>query len=134
MLFQSTLLAAFALASSVRAQPSPTAYVEPTVPTGKPIAGDYGGVLRPQIHFSPPKNFMVSCASVSRPVYGFNTFGGVASVAVQKGKESKKTNADSTFLISVCFCQSMLIFWVLRTIPMACSWMPTDSTIFTTNV
>ena len=84
MLFQSTLLAAFALASSVRAQSSPTAYVESTVPTGKPIAGNYGGALRPQIHFSPPKNFMVSCAAVSRPVYGFNTFGGVASSCTER--------------------------------------------------
>ncbi|KAF2667489.1 beta-fructofuranosidase [Microthyrium microscopicum] len=33
-------------------------YVEPTVPTGTPIAGNYSGQLRPQIHFSPPKDFM----------------------------------------------------------------------------
>lgn len=64
MFFHSTLLAVLALASSVTAQPSPTAYVEPTVPTGKPIAGDYRGALRPQIHFSPPKDFMVSVAIV----------------------------------------------------------------------
>lgn len=30
----------------------------PTVPTGTPIAGDYNGRYRPQVHFSPPKNFM----------------------------------------------------------------------------
>lgn len=60
MFFSSTLLVGLALASSVAAQPSPTAYVEPTVPTGKPIAGHYGGALRPQIHYSPPKDFMVS--------------------------------------------------------------------------
>ncbi|MCJ1427421.1 hypothetical protein MMC29_005324 [Sticta canariensis] len=58
MFFYSTLPAVLALASSVTAHPSPTAYVEPTVPTGKPIAGNYGGALRPQIHFSPPKDFM----------------------------------------------------------------------------
>ncbi|KAH7166577.1 glycosyl hydrolase [Dactylonectria macrodidyma] len=28
------------------------------VPTGTPIVGDYGGAYRPQVHFSPPKNFM----------------------------------------------------------------------------
>ncbi|KAI4785491.1 hypothetical protein E4T44_14108, partial [Aureobasidium sp. EXF-8845] len=28
------------------------------VPTGTPVAGDYGGALRPQVHFSPPKGFM----------------------------------------------------------------------------
>jgi beta-fructofuranosidase len=33
-------------------------YVEPTVPTGTPIPGDYTGALRPQIHYSPPINFM----------------------------------------------------------------------------
>jgi len=33
-------------------------YVEPTVPTGTPIPGNYTGALRPQIHFSPPQNFM----------------------------------------------------------------------------
>ncbi|QDS74267.1 hypothetical protein FKW77_003232 [Venturia effusa] len=33
-------------------------YVEPSVPTGTPIAGNYTGSLRPQIHFSPPQNFM----------------------------------------------------------------------------
>ena len=43
-----------------RAQSSASAYVEPTVPTGKPIQGDYNGALRPQIHYSPPIDFMVS--------------------------------------------------------------------------
>lgn len=33
-------------------------YVEPTVPTGTPVPGNYTGSLRPQIHFSPPQNFM----------------------------------------------------------------------------
>jgi hypothetical protein len=28
------------------------------VPTGTPV-GDYSGALRPQVHFSPPKGFMV---------------------------------------------------------------------------
>lgn len=51
------------LALAVEAQttsPSPIVYSEKNVPTGKPIAGNYGGALRPQIHFSPPKYFMVS--------------------------------------------------------------------------
>ena len=43
-----------------RAQSSASAYVEPTVPTGKAIQGDYNGALRPQIHYSPPIDFMVS--------------------------------------------------------------------------
>ncbi|GKU06166.1 beta-fructofuranosidase [Fusarium langsethiae] len=29
-----------------------------TVPTGTPIAGEYNGTYRPQIHFSPPQHFM----------------------------------------------------------------------------
>lgn len=33
-------------------------YVNPSVPTGKPIVGDYNGQHRPQIHFSPPQHFM----------------------------------------------------------------------------
>lgn len=58
MLFRSFLLAgAFAL-SIVHAQNSTATYVEPNVPTGVPIAGDYSGALRPQIHFSPPQHFM----------------------------------------------------------------------------
>lgn len=60
MLFKSFVLASFALASTARAQTAASAYVEPDVPTGKPIAGDYTGALRPQIHYSPPKGFMVS--------------------------------------------------------------------------
>lgn len=60
MLFHSAILAGLALASSAHAQATPALYIEPTVPTGKPISGDYSGALRPQIHFSPPKEFMVS--------------------------------------------------------------------------
>jgi len=37
---------------------SSSVYVQPIVPTGRPVPGNYGGALRPQIHFSPPQNFM----------------------------------------------------------------------------
>ena len=57
MLFTSLLNVAVA-AGSVIAQSASSTYVEPTVPTGIPIAGNYTGPLRPQIHFSPPVNFM----------------------------------------------------------------------------
>lgn len=50
----------FATASSVLAQSSTSLYVEAGVPTTTPIAGDYSGALRPQIHYSPPIDFMVS--------------------------------------------------------------------------
>ena len=43
------------------AQSSSASYVEATVPNGKPIAGTYDGALRPQVHYSPPIDFMVSC-------------------------------------------------------------------------
>lgn len=35
-----------------------TTYFSLGVPTAQPIAGDYNGVYRPQVHFSPPKDFM----------------------------------------------------------------------------
>ncbi|KAI1843584.1 hypothetical protein JX265_007368 [Neoarthrinium moseri] len=33
-------------------------YVNPSVPTGVPVPGNYTGGLRPQVHFSPPQFFM----------------------------------------------------------------------------
>ena len=56
------LLALSALISSIQAQNASSTYIEPEVPTGTPVPGDYSGPLRPQIHFSPPKDFMVSDA------------------------------------------------------------------------
>lgn len=53
-----------ALVSSGQAQTS-SFYVQPTVPTGTPIPGNYTGALRPQIHFSPPQWFMVSENSIT---------------------------------------------------------------------
>ncbi|KAI9874493.1 MAG: hypothetical protein M1830_009684, partial [Pleopsidium flavum] len=58
MLFSSMVIAGAALAASARAQNATASYVESTVPTGVPIAGNYTGALRPQIHFSPPQYFM----------------------------------------------------------------------------
>lgn len=43
--------------SAVSAQDVST-YVNPAVPTGTPIPGNYSGDLRPQVHFSPPQHFM----------------------------------------------------------------------------
>ena len=54
------LLLFLAVACRIEAQSSTAAYNEPTVPTGTPISGDYSGALRPQIHYSPPIDFMVS--------------------------------------------------------------------------
>ena len=60
MISQLLLTAAFALLAVVRSQSSTASYVEPGVPTGVPVAGNYTGALRPQIHYSPPKGFMAS--------------------------------------------------------------------------
>ncbi|KAI1334603.1 glycosyl hydrolase [Xylariaceae sp. FL0016] len=57
MQFRSLYVAAVALAASGAAQNVST-YVNPAVPTGVPVAGNYTGALRPQVHFSPPQNFM----------------------------------------------------------------------------
>lgn len=37
---------------------STTSAFDSDVPTDAPIPGDYSGALRPQIHYSPPQNFM----------------------------------------------------------------------------
>ena len=58
MLLSSLFVAGAALAATAQGQSSTASYVETTVPTGTPIAGDYSGALRPQIHFSPPQHFM----------------------------------------------------------------------------
>jgi beta-fructofuranosidase len=54
------LLCAFgAIAAIAVASPSQTSSAfDSGVPTGTPVPGNYSGSLRPQIHFSPPKNFM----------------------------------------------------------------------------
>lgn len=50
-----TLLALLAATTSAQ---NVVPYVNPAVPTGVPIPGNYTGALRPQIHFSPPQHFM----------------------------------------------------------------------------
>lgn len=37
---------------------SSSTYTETGVPTGTPIPGNYTGSLRPQVHYSPPRDFM----------------------------------------------------------------------------
>ncbi|KAL1625747.1 Invertase [Diplodia seriata] len=53
-----TAAAVAALLAGTNAQTSTSVYVQPDVPTGTPIPGDYTGALRPQVHFSPPHDFM----------------------------------------------------------------------------
>jgi len=59
MLFLGLAFAALAVAqnSSTALVPSTTAF-DAGVPTDAPVPGDYSGKWRPQIHFSPPINFM----------------------------------------------------------------------------
>ena len=59
-MYFSSLTFLVSFAHYAQAQSSTSSYVEPTVPTGTPIPGDYTGALRPQIHYSPPIDFMVS--------------------------------------------------------------------------
>ena len=59
MYLSSLIPLVFSVVHSARSQSSTSSYVEPTVPTGAPIPGDYSGTLRPQIHYSPPIDFMV---------------------------------------------------------------------------
>jgi beta-fructofuranosidase len=42
----------------VHSQNATTTYSQSNVPTGTPLPGNYGGPLRPQVHFSPPQGFM----------------------------------------------------------------------------
>lgn len=60
MLSKSLMLLSSLLWRNVFAQTAASVYSEPGVPTGTPVPGDYSGVLRPQVHFSPPQGFMVS--------------------------------------------------------------------------
>jgi hypothetical protein len=59
MMFFTFLFAIAAAAASTNSSiPSPTSTAfNSGVPTDAPIPGDYTGALRPQVHFSPPKNF-----------------------------------------------------------------------------
>ena len=59
-MYFSSLVLLLSFAHYAQSQSSTSSYVEPTVPTGTPIPGDYTGALRPQIHYSPPIDFMVS--------------------------------------------------------------------------
>ncbi|KAI4217220.1 MAG: hypothetical protein LQ351_000529 [Letrouitia transgressa] len=53
------IIAGFALGPQwSKAQTSTPSYVQPSVPTGVPIQGNYTGALRPQVHYSPPRGFM----------------------------------------------------------------------------
>lgn len=64
----SSLIPLVSFAYCARAQTPTSSYVEPTVPTGTPIPGNYNGALRPQIHYSPPIDFMVGqCRPTPEP-------------------------------------------------------------------
>lgn len=47
----------FATLAAAASTQTPSAY-DAGVPTGIPVPGNYSGPFRPQIHFSPPKNFV----------------------------------------------------------------------------
>jgi len=47
-----------AAVTSITSISSTTSVFGSSVPTDHPVPGIYSGALRPQIHFSPPQNFM----------------------------------------------------------------------------
>ncbi|KAK9418871.1 putative Glycosyl hydrolase [Seiridium unicorne] len=55
MLFETVVYAALLAVGNCQ---NATTYINPAVPTGVPIEGNYTGGLRPQVHFSPPQHFM----------------------------------------------------------------------------
>ncbi|KAK8099846.1 beta-fructofuranosidase [Apiospora kogelbergensis] len=58
MQFPGSLLLSVAAFAGAAAAQGVSTYVNPAVPTGTPIAANYTGPLRPQVHYSPPKGFM----------------------------------------------------------------------------
>ncbi|KAK4031396.1 glycosyl hydrolase [Parachaetomium inaequale] len=54
---KTTIFISAAFATAAYAQ-NATTFVNPAVPTGQPIPGNYSGGLRPQVHYSPPQFFM----------------------------------------------------------------------------
>ena len=116
MLHRSTFLALAALIPWVQAQTATSTYVESAVPTGTPVPGDYTGPLRPQIHFSPPKEFMVSYAQSRVQCRG------------KQGYERERERAmPRTELEANTYSMQ-------RMTPMACSLMPMGPTTSITNV
>ncbi|KAK8058032.1 beta-fructofuranosidase [Apiospora phragmitis] len=58
MLFPRSLLLSVAALAGVTAAQGVSTYVNPAVPTGTPLPGNYTGPLRSQVHYSPPTGFM----------------------------------------------------------------------------
>lgn len=58
MWFFAAAFAAFAVAQNSSMPSATTTIFDYGVPTDAPVPGDYTGALRPQIHFSPPTDFM----------------------------------------------------------------------------
>lgn len=57
MMFCTLLFAAIAVAQN-SSMPTSTSVYDIGVPTEAPVPGLYNGAWRPQVHFSPPRNFM----------------------------------------------------------------------------
>lgn len=121
-----------ALISSGQAQSSTSSYVQPTVPTGTPVPGNYTGALRPQIHFSPPQWFMVSEISVISRFVRLARFtpkqGCVLCLIIQRDpKGFDKAETD-------CLDGQVLNCIVLRMTRTVCLLMATEFIIFIINV
>ena len=58
MMLSSLVFAAVVAAALDSPTSTFTSTFDSSVPNNVPVLGDYNGALRPQIHFSPPQNFM----------------------------------------------------------------------------
>ena len=58
MMLLALIFAAVAATTSNTSAPASTEIFDSGVPTNEPVSGNYTGALRPQIHFSPPQNFL----------------------------------------------------------------------------
>lgn len=73
MYFRNVFLPSLLLVGSTWAQLPTSAFVQPGVPSGVPTPGNYRGALRPQVHFSPPKGFMVRFAYTVAYLFAFQS-------------------------------------------------------------
>jgi beta-fructofuranosidase len=58
IMFFAFLFAAFVVAQNSSMPTSTSAVFDSGVPTDAPVPGLYNGTWRPQVHFSPPRDFM----------------------------------------------------------------------------
>ncbi|KAI4112863.1 MAG: hypothetical protein LQ345_006052 [Seirophora villosa] len=103
------------LISFTGAQSSSSAYVDPSVPTGKPIPGDYTGALRPQIHYSPPKGFMIAYSTDGGYTFTKYANNPVISINSTQFRDPKVIWYAPTqqWVMVIAYAQDFVIGWVI---------------------